>query len=237
VPLHRLRKLGAPLAFGLGLLIGCILTAVLFLYAHSSEPANQRTTALSDHDSRMNSCISSIIERTKPPKVTTGMYEQIWRICGNQIFNSLYLDDFTIRREKFIRQELDERVNLFLVVIITLSGVILAGMQLVQSFKLASAGRAESARDSEIAIESGRISLKSSITGAIILALSFAFFMVYVVWIYSIHEVPVGRPDNLISEAPAAESGPTSRNPAPHAPNSPPLTNEPRNEPSPKISE
>jgi len=58
-------------------------------------------------------------------------------------------------------------------------------------------GRTEFGKDSEVALESGRLSLKSSITGAVILALSFAFFMVYVIWIYSIHEMPFTKPDNL----------------------------------------
>jgi hypothetical protein len=139
--------------------------------------------------------------------MNVGVYERIWRICGNQLFNSLYLTDFSIRKQKFLHQELDERVNLWLVVTITLSGVVLAGVQLFLSYRLATQGIGEFAKDSELAIQSRRISLRSSITGAIILCLSFAFFMVYVLWIYSIREVPVGRPENL--QAPSELSSET----------------------------
>jgi hypothetical protein len=64
------------------------------------------------------------------------------------------------------------------------------------SFKLALAG-GEFAKDSELALENSKLSLKSSITGAIILALSLAFFMIYVIYIYTIREVAVETPGNL----------------------------------------
>jgi hypothetical protein len=154
----------------------------------------------------MNTCINRVIEISKPSKMTFGLYEEIWRLCGNQLFNGLYLTDFGIRKEKFIRQELDERVNLWLVVAITLSGVLLAGIQLFLSYRLAIQGIGEFAKDSELAIQSRRISLRSSVTGLIILCLSLIFFMVYVYWIYSIREIPVGRPQDLLE---SSESGPT----------------------------
>lgn len=163
----------------------------------SNQQARADVASASDHDVRMNACIARTLEITKPTNVNVDAYERVWRLCGNEMFNSVYLADFLIRREKFTQQALDERVNLWLVVTITISGVVLAGIQLFMSFKLAMKGRTEFGKDSEVALESGRLSLKSSITGAVILALSFAFFMVYVIWIYSIHEMPFAKPDNL----------------------------------------
>ncbi len=114
-----------------------------------------------------------------------GYYERIWRLCGNQIFNGLCLDDFVIRRDKFIRQEFDERVNLWLVVAITFSGVVLAALQLFMAYNLTVSGKDALPKDSELALESGKLSLKSSVTGLAILALSLAFFIVYVKYIRS----------------------------------------------------
>jgi hypothetical protein len=182
--------------FGAGLLIGGSTIAIGFWH-FQPQRARADVASASDHDVRMNACIAKTLEITKPTNVNVDAYERVWRLCGNEMFNSVYLADFLIRREKFTQQALDERVNLWLVVTITISGVVLAGIQLFMSFKLAMKGRAEFGKDSEVALESGRLSLKSSITGAVILALSFAFFMVYVIWIYSIHEMPFAKPDNL----------------------------------------
>jgi hypothetical protein len=176
-----------------GILIG---GCIEFMFAdHSNFVAAD--SSRTNHDERITICINKTLEAVKPEKINFGVFERVWRLCGNEVFNALYLEDFAIRREKFLRQYLDERVTLWMVVTITISGVLLAAIQLFMSFKLAMTGKAEFGKDNELALESGRLSLKSSITGAVILALSFAFFMVYVIWIYSIREVPVGRPDNL----------------------------------------
>lgn len=192
----------------LGVFCGVLIASTYFSRQQPSPPAD-----LNDHDAKMTHCVDRIIEIAKPPQMNVGVYERIWRLCGNQIFNGLYLSDFAIRKEKFVQQELDERVNLWMVVAITISGVLLAGAQLLMSYRLAERGSGEFAQDSEVAIQSGRISLRSSVTGALILTLSFAFFMVYVHWIYSVHEVPVGRPGNLetptevtVAESPAADA-------------------------------
>lgn len=150
-----------------------------------------------DYGKNVAACIDRTIETIKPAKTTAGLYERLWRLCGNEIFDGLLLEDFLIRREKFLRQYLDERVTLWLVVSITISGILLAAVQLFMSFKLASRGIGEFAKDSEFALQNTKLSIKSSITGAVILALSLAFFMVYVVWIYDIHEVPIEKPNNL----------------------------------------
>jgi len=100
------------------------------------------------------------------------------------------LNDFQIRRLKFIQQGYDERVLLWMVVVITLSGVFLAGLQLVGSYRLAAAaGRTDIEQSGEIALQRDRISLKSSITGLFILLVSFAFFYVFVIEIVPLKEV------------------------------------------------
>jgi hypothetical protein len=150
-----------------------------------------------DHTKAISACIDRTFDKIKPAKTTAGLYERLWRLCSNEIFNDLFLEDFLIRREKFLRQNLDERVTLWLVVSITISGILLAAVQLFMSFKLASRGVGEFAKDSEFALENTKLSIRSSITGAVILTLSLAFFMVYVIWIYTVREVPIEKPSNL----------------------------------------
>ena len=118
----------------------------------------------------------------------------MWRLCGNQVFANMVLTDYSIRRSKFLNQEFDERVNLFLVVSITISGVILAGIQLVMSYKLASDGKYQFDKDQELLIEQNKLSFKTSVTGCIILLISLAFFFIYVKFIYKFDEVKVEIP-------------------------------------------
>jgi hypothetical protein len=128
-------------------------------------------------------------------------FKQVWVTCANQIYLVDLMEDFDIRREKLIRQELDERVILWMVVGITMSGVLLAALQLFGSFKLAAAGAGKFGDQSSISIEAGKdankISLQSSVTGLMILVVSLAFFIVYVKWIYAIQEVSIEKPQSL----------------------------------------
>ena len=68
-------------------------------------------------------------------------YTAVWNLCNKQIYQTLNNDDFLIRREKFRLQQFDERINLWLVVTITLSGVALAASQLRMSYKIALSGK------------------------------------------------------------------------------------------------
>jgi sterol desaturase/sphingolipid hydroxylase (fatty acid hydroxylase superfamily) len=80
-------------------------------------------------------------------------------------------------------------VMLWLVVALTAAGVILAGIQLWASYRLAKAGQGMLASGGEATIEQGKLVVRSSVVGIIILTLSFAFFLVYVLYVYQITEV------------------------------------------------
>jgi hypothetical protein len=142
----------------------------------------------------VSSCINEVINSVHPSQVDISLYERVWALCTKTQVGRYALGDYIIRREKFIRQELDERVTLWMVVGITISGVIFAAMQLVMSYKLASAGVGEFAKDNEFLAERGRISFKSSVTGLVILAISLIFFIVYVRWIYAEQDVAIAGP-------------------------------------------
>jgi hypothetical protein len=189
------RRAGAT---GLLVIAAAGLALVVWATALERRAEPVSTVQASDRNSAaLYLCIDHTKQAIKPTELDYAAYEQIWRLCGNQVYNQTYLADFTIRREQFIRQLLDERVTLWMVVSITVSGVVLAGLQLLTSYKLASSGRADFAKDSEVVIQRDRISLKSSITGVLILGISLAFFIVYVLGIYTIKEMPVDRPQDL----------------------------------------
>jgi hypothetical protein len=197
--------------------------AILAIVLRSRTPlAADNLIDMSNHGEMMRKCTERVFSTISAAKVTPGLYDRVWKLCGNQIFNGLYLDDFIIRRRKFIDQEFDERVNLWLVVTITMSGVFMSAVQLFLSYRLATTGKDLFTKDSELAIESGKVSLKSSVAGLLILTLSLAFFMIYVLYIYSIKEIPLERPQNL--QTPIETEAP---DPAPQAAPSPVEVNSP----------
>ena len=94
-----------------------------------------------------------------------------------------------------------------MVVLITISGVGLAGMQLLTSFLLAKSGSVLGSEGSELTVEKGKLAFKSSITGLFVLVFSFAFFYVFVYQIYVLKELDVGiaaRESGTQAQQPAA---------------------------------
>ena len=139
-------------------------------------------------------CIDKTIARLRLETIDWDSYQRIWTLCGNEEYNRLYLLDFKIRRKKLLEQGFDERVTLAMVVAITISGVLMSGLQLFMSYRLAMTGHSEIGKDIELSIQKDKVALKSSIVGLAILVISLAFFVVYVKYIYTITEVPVDTP-------------------------------------------
>ena len=79
---------------------------------------------------------------------------------------------------------------LWMVVSITIAGVILAGLQLWATYRLAAAGSGTLADGGEVTMEHNRLVVRSSVVGVIILALSFAFFALYVLYVYRLQDLP-----------------------------------------------
>jgi hypothetical protein len=198
-----LRRFAAPV---LGFLIG-IATLIVLQAINPAPKPDAPPSGVVSAEQELNRCVTKTIEFIKPSAIDFDLYERAWKLCGNQIYNGLSVTDFNIRREKFIRQELDERVNLWMVVCITISGVLLAGVQLFMSYRLAMLGRAEFAKDTSLLAEQGKISLQSSVTGVVILVISLAFFFVYVKWIYAVQEFQIQRPDNLRPQTQLLQGG------------------------------
>lgn len=181
------------------ILIGIFLLVDVPIIFNKHQPPDTSKAELNN----FHECISETTRTASINISDLNNYVYVWNLCNKQIYEVLSNDDFSIRREKYREQELDERVNLWLVVSITLSGVILSGIQLLISYKLAVAGKEGWSNDTQFAIEQGRMSFRSSITGLVILALSLLFFIVYVKWIYSVQEIG----QSLTSPVPMA--GPT----------------------------
>jgi hypothetical protein len=105
--------------------------------------------------------------------------------CYNYVAYQLSADEGIIRRDNYVFQRNENVVLMYMVVLITFMGVLLAGLQLLASYKLASVGKGELGGGGEIQYSAGGASFKSSVIGLVILALSFAFFLVFVVYVYN----------------------------------------------------
>jgi hypothetical protein len=126
-------------------------------------------------------------------------------LCYLEKQHEYHLENMRIQRQTFVEQHFVGRVMLWMVVAITLSGVALAALQLFAAFKLAVKGQGELAQEGGLELEKGKISVKSSVTGLLILVVSFAFFLVFVEKVYTIQDV---RGPRISPSAPtAADAG------------------------------
>ena len=169
-----------PILIGIAVLlfITCVWLLVLRLSPH--EPL------IVDEAAKLNACRTNAITLIKPERMDVPFLANISDLCYGQVRGEDMLGDFHVRKLSLVQQQFDTEVLLWMVVIITISGVALAGFQLLAAYRLADLGRGELAQGGELSLDPKSLSLKSSVTGVVILTLSLAFFIIYVKWIYPI---------------------------------------------------
>ena len=176
---YKYVALGAALLFA-------VTIAVLLARGPSSKTAEE--SVILDEAGKLNTCRTNSIDLIKPERIDLFLLNQLSDFCYNQVRGEDLLGDFHVRKLNFVQQESDSRILLWMVVAITISGVLLAGLQLLAAYRLTNVGGADfaSGQGGEVKLDPKSISLKSSVTGLLILIISFAFFIVYVRWVYPI---------------------------------------------------
>lgn len=193
----RLR--GAAVATGIAVLI-CALAALAYV---------QSATAFRDSESyaqRMHGCEAEALGRLGAKSGTAVDVNQLIAVsnyCYTDIGYADGLGESNIRRGMYIHQRYENNVILFMVVLITLSGVALAAMQLWTSYHLAATGHIQGEGATELTVEQGRLAIKSSVTGLVVLVLSLAFFALYVLKVYTIQPGPELDDQDQADVAPA----------------------------------
>jgi hypothetical protein len=143
-------------------------------------------------DSRsVQSCTESMIKVIQPQPLDTNAVSNMITVCKQEIDSQNNLNEFVLRRLGFLTRSYADRITLWMVVIITLSGVFLAGLQLAASYRLAMTRGTALASDNEATVEEGKLVLRSSVTGLFVLLISLGFFLIYVKYIYVMPEVDV----------------------------------------------
>jgi hypothetical protein len=137
----------------------------------------------------------------------TGGTEAALRLCYRTLHAQHTLNDFLVRREVFQNQHMANTLILWMVLLITISGVLLAALQLIASYQLAAAGRTDELQgDQSLEVARGKLVVRSSVTGLMILVVSLAFFYLYLIFVYTI----TFPGSETLSDAtpPAAQAGP-----------------------------
>jgi len=164
-----------------GIAAGTVLL-VVFIYLVLSSNHIQQT-----HHGVNETSIADCIEKFRSGIDVKGMQalSGLNDFCYYYVGYQLKADQEIIKRDNFLFQRNENVVLMYMVVLITFAGVLLAGVQLLASYKLASLGKGELVGGGEIQYSATGASFKSSVVGLVILALSFAFFLVFVFYIYT----------------------------------------------------
>jgi len=109
-------------------------------------------------------------------------------ICYAMLREQELLKDFNVRSLTYEQQYRDNWIILWMVVCITISGVVLSALQLYSSYKVSSSVGNTSTANTELTIAKNQIVMKSSVTGLVVMLLSFAFFLVFVRYVYVIKD-------------------------------------------------
>ena len=117
--------------------------------------------------------------------------EQLERFCYFMLSDQARLTRLHATARIYEDQVYQSHVMLYMVVFITLSGVILAGLQLWASYRLASCGKGTLADGGDLTFKPDDVAVKSSVVGVIILAISLAFFSIFVAQVYKITPLAV----------------------------------------------
>lgn len=140
----------------------------------------------------------------------------VYSLCYSIVSTDLTAQEQMIINQNYVFQRSENVVLMIMVVLITLSGVVLAALQLLGSYKLASLGKGTLSEGSEINVSVSNLAVKSSVVGVTILGISFAFFLVFVLYVYTI------KNDRVNSTANRAAPPPTVNVPSAIPPSVPP---------------
>jgi hypothetical protein len=171
-----------------GIVVGVCVLSLMYIQNNKS---NASVSGLDSYSQSrlMLECEGKVLKSATA--VTTqdvNLLVSVSKYCFSDTARQAMLIDYSINRTLFSTQNSQTNVLLWLVVAITVSGVILSAIQLIGAYKLASASSKDiGSQGGSLDIEGGRISLRSSVTGLLILAISFAFFIVFVKSVYSLN--------------------------------------------------
>jgi hypothetical protein len=134
----------------------------------------------------MSQCVTDALSLLGPKVPQTAeILRDAREHCYSLIQAEGILNDFSIRRLNFFQQYRANGVLMWMVVVVTVAGVLLAGLQIWASYQLAISNKSSlDINEGEFILKHDQLALKSSVTGLFILLISFCFFLVFVFNVY-----------------------------------------------------
>jgi hypothetical protein len=166
-------------------------------------------------------CIDRYAPKDPQSGTALAALRETYEFCHSVIATEFLTKEQIFRNAAIADQRYQNCVLLLMVVVITISGVVLAGLQLLGSYRLSKDGYGEFGAGGEASASVKGVAVKSSVVGVVILAISFAFFLVFVNNVYPIREI--GGPAPAAPAAPPAHQvWPGPMQPLPKAPSATP---------------
>jgi hypothetical protein len=134
----------------------------------------------------LQQCVNRYMAQPAARNAGPELLERVSAICVNAAGDENRLRQERATAEIYENQIHQAEVLLWMVVFITLSGIGLAGAQLWGSYRLALRGQGTLSDGGEASFAPGKVAVRSSVVGVVILAISLGFFMVYVSQVYTI---------------------------------------------------
>lgn len=172
----------------LAIVLGLIIIVMLTFFAASNFLQPSRPRSEVNFYATIEDCTRGAVELLKPEKINSEILNYTLNYCYTRNFFQASLNEAHVRIGIYERQSSQNQVMLWMVVAITVSGAGLSALQLIASYKLAVIGRETMATLGELTLERDKLAVKSSMTGLLILSVSLAFFIVYVLFVYTIRE-------------------------------------------------
>lgn len=199
-----------------------ILGLVLILVsALTLTPAILNLGANNHNTLNIGSCVADVISKLYSTSPTFANYQVAHDYCSIHTYSELVIQDFKLRRSAYALQGIMGQVILWMVVIITLSGVGLASMQLFASYRLAEKLGSNPQTDATtLGIEPGKLVISTSVSGLMVLIVSFAFFYVFVSGVYKMDDSSNAQPTSVeaklhsaLGQGPRLSNGKLEREP------------------------
>lgn len=171
----------------LGGSIVLLCLALLVMWVWGSYIPHEKLTL--DETNSMSVCREAVEKKLGIERADLKTLAGVHGLCYAEIAETDLLTDYDIRRSALLNQQKELPVILWMVVAITISGVALAGLQLLGAYRLALLGKAKFGQDSS-EFDGSKFVLRSSVTGLFVLLISLSFFYVFVTQVYLIKELP-----------------------------------------------
>jgi hypothetical protein len=187
---------------------------VIYAVARISSSVGPERLARTTPATNVSDCISTYQSIVVPSAVTVIALADLDVFCYNMIAKQLRIQEQIARDDALELQKFENIVMLWMVVAITLSGVGLAGLQLYASYQLAVTGRGIFMADgaTDLSYSDKNVAIKSSVMGLIILVISFAFFLVFVLYLHPIRTLELVAvpmvPPSLAASSEPQQTGP-----------------------------